>query len=233
MNNPKNNIFQVINEDQLNDIIKFKTNNLILVMFEMTQCKPSSFIKPYFVELSKSNKDVYFIIINFDKYKSTNKQHIIDIESTPTFKFYYQTKMLYSFTGGGVEEKELLISQIKYLKENLNAFVSDDLEKKQEIIKKINGFKEYGIETKKNLSINNSLEELQKELDFYSNNLQKAFVNNIETSKKPVLSREEKIDKIKKLHDWNLHSNNQELQKLKYMKNIHIALNNTKRKKRK
>lgn len=93
------NIFQVINEDHVDEILTQHRLNLTIVMLSAKNCGPCKHIKPAFVNLAKQYKDIFCVYIDRDNYLVTKGKHFMEYESTPTFVFYFDNKKITEIIG--------------------------------------------------------------------------------------------------------------------------------------
>lgn len=120
------NIFQVINETHLDEILLQHMRDLVIIMLSSKTCPPCKIIKPKFIELSKSHKDVFFVYVDRSNYNGTTNKYFAEYEFTPTFLFYFGNNRV-AFIEGSHEES--LIKILMILKQKIN-------EKRQEIQQK-------------------------------------------------------------------------------------------------
>ena len=83
------NLFQVISENNLDEILSNNPQKLILIMLSSKNCGPCKIIKPKFVGLSKQHNDVFFIYVDITNYAITTNKYFAEYEYTPTFLFYF------------------------------------------------------------------------------------------------------------------------------------------------
>ena len=62
--NSINNIFQVVNEAHLDEILNEHQQGLTVLMLSSKVCEPCKMIKPVFIQLSKQNSDCIFVYID-------------------------------------------------------------------------------------------------------------------------------------------------------------------------
>ena len=111
------NIFQVVKEDHLDEILTNYMQNLVLIMLSSKICGPCKTIKPKFVDLSKKNKDTVFIYIDRDNYEVTQNRYFTQFKFTPTFIFYFGKNQI-AFIEGAHEDA--LIKTIVLLKQKID-----------------------------------------------------------------------------------------------------------------
>ena len=120
------NIFQVINETHLDEILSQHMRDLVVIMLSSKNCGPCKTIKPRFVELSKQHKDIFFVYVDRTNYDVMENKYFADYLFTPTFLFYFGGNRV-AFIEGNHEES--LIKIIMILKQKIE-------EKRQEILQK-------------------------------------------------------------------------------------------------
>lgn len=109
MNN--GNVLEVTGENDYRNIILENKHNLIVVQFSAEWCQPCKYIYPIFVKLSKKYKNAIFIHVDIDKSLIEDAK---TIESIPSFKFYFNQNMIYSFIGSNVDFLENTIKNYYY-----------------------------------------------------------------------------------------------------------------------
>lgn len=107
------NIFQVLKESDLDEIIDDHPRNLILVMFSSKTCAPCMSIKPTFISLANKNPDCFFVYIDVPSFTCDTNKYSNKIEMTPTFVFYFNNQEVGNVTGA---QEESLIATLNYLK---------------------------------------------------------------------------------------------------------------------
>ena len=122
------NIFQVIKEDHLDEILTNYMQNLVLVMLSSKTCGPCKAIKPKFVEQSKTNKDTLFVYIDRDNYEPTQNKYFTEFKYTPTFIFYFGNNQI-AFVEGAHEPA--LVQAINVLKQKIENKKKEVLEKEK------------------------------------------------------------------------------------------------------
>jgi len=137
------NIFQVIKEDHLDEILSNYMQNLVLVMLSSKTCGPCKTIKPKFVDLSKKNKDTVFIYIDRDNYELTHNKYFNQFKFTPTFIFYFGKNQI-AFVEGAHEEA--LVKTIALLKQKIE-------EKKKEFNEKERAMEEQKLKELQNAQL--------------------------------------------------------------------------------
>jgi|688.fasta_scaffold406575_2 thiol-disulfide isomerase/thioredoxin len=134
------NIFQVVNENNLTEILTNNIQKLVVIMLSSKDCNPCRQIKPKFVELSKQNKDTFFVYIDRTNYLFTNDKYFSEYQYTPTFLFYFGGNKI-AFVQGAHEQP--LVKTLAILKQKIE-------EKRQEMIQR-----EKELEQQKILELNN------------------------------------------------------------------------------
>lgn len=110
------NIFQVINENDLDEILSNHIRDLVVIMLSSQTCAPCKVIKPKFVGLSQQHKDVFFVYIDRSSYTITGNKYFTEFEYTPTFVFYFGGNKI-AFVEGGHEPS--LVQAITVLKQKI------------------------------------------------------------------------------------------------------------------
>jgi len=102
----ENNLFQLLNENDVDEIMEDNQQTLIVAMFSSTTSTPCKQIKPIFVDLSKRYNDCIFLYIDINNFKNTNYKFTKNIEATPKFVFYIGSDQIAFITGA--HEKQLV-----------------------------------------------------------------------------------------------------------------------------
>jgi thiol-disulfide isomerase/thioredoxin len=111
------NIFQVINESHLDEILSQHVRDMVVIMLSSKDCAPCRVIKPKFVALSKEHSDVFFVYIDKSNYAVTQNKYFTEFEYTPTFVFYFGGNKI-AFVEGGHEPS--LVRAIMVLKQKID-----------------------------------------------------------------------------------------------------------------
>ncbi len=123
------NIYQVINESDLDEIFTNHSDKIIIVMYAKRKCKPCRKFKSTFVEISKKYNESIFLYIDVENFENTGK-YISKIKSTPTFKYYYDNEQLVTICGPDkkiFEEKlNIVLNSLKAYKHQNNDDVKND-----------------------------------------------------------------------------------------------------------
>jgi thiol-disulfide isomerase/thioredoxin len=122
----ENNIFQVTEEQHLDEILQNNAQKLTLIMYSSKTCGPCKLIKPKFVFLSKQNKDCFFAYIDINAFVSTTRKYIMNVECTPKFSYYFGGKEVASFNGA---HEQALIDTLTLLKDKIEAKRKETLQK--------------------------------------------------------------------------------------------------------
>ncbi len=126
------NIFQVVNETHLDNIMHDNMQKLIVVMYSSSMCKPCKMYKPKFVTLSKTNPNVLFIYIDVTKYDASENKYFKECESFPTFLYYFSNTLVAYVKG--VDENGI-ITTMASINQKIEAKKNQLLLEKQELEK--------------------------------------------------------------------------------------------------
>ncbi len=110
------NIFQVINENNLDEILSHHMRDLVVIMLSGKNCSPCKAIKPKFVELSKQYKDIFFVYVDITNYTTVGNKYFSEYEFTPTFLFYFGYSKI-AFIEGAHEQS--LVKTLLTLKQKI------------------------------------------------------------------------------------------------------------------
>lgn len=211
-----NNIFQIISEEHMNDIINRYIDTLIVVMYSSSNiCEDCPQIKRQFIELSKNNPNNLFIYVCVENYKDSSGKYTNDfnIEHLPTFIFLYNANKIGDVCGSDYsilvdtfnqiktiidEELSKLVSEKKNheLVEN-QIFFDDDEKTKRKLI--LMGyfykFAKYGIDVNLRYTVLSNLDDMEKDYlhfnDIYTIMEEDRIKKDIEYKKQ--LEKEDKI----------------------------------------
>jgi thiol-disulfide isomerase/thioredoxin len=140
----QDNIFQVINENHLDEILNDHPQNLVVIMYSSKNCGHSKTIKPKFTNLSKTQNDCFYIYIDLTNFTKTTNKYFAGFEFTPTFLFYFGGKKI-AFIEGAHEQS--LLNTITFLKKKID-------EKRKVMLLKVEILDKEKIEEINNININ-------------------------------------------------------------------------------
>lgn len=111
------NIFQVINVSHFEEILSNHIKDLVVVMLSSRTCPPCVPMKSKFIELSKKNKDTFFVFIDKSNYDfGKSDKYFSEFAAFPTFLFFFGENRLGFFSG---TNEQSLISTILSLKHKI------------------------------------------------------------------------------------------------------------------
>ena len=123
MSNQTTNLYQVIKEEDLNEILEDNIRKLVVIMFSSKDCIPCMNILPKFVETAEQKLDCFFVYINIHKYTDTSKKYTEKLKCTPRFAYYYNKQELAYVLGQNekvfIKTLNDLIFRIKEKKEEI------------------------------------------------------------------------------------------------------------------
>ncbi len=183
------NIFKIINESSLTEIIDEKALTVIIIMFGSKKCVYSKDIKPKFIELSKEYPEFFFIYVDMMDYKITENiytEDIIDDKTgkitTPIFKFILNHDLLTIIPG----------AQYTVLKKTTNdIYTKINKIKKQNEMNELNEEINVNINNENNNSTNNGI--IQSPINNINN------TNNENIGNDKIQLMKNKIDILNKL----------------------------------
>jgi hypothetical protein len=111
------NIYQVIDERDIDEILRANTNKLVVMMFSMIGCSSCKEMKPLFVNMSKQHTESIFIYVCINKFNETDKKYTNWVQYYPSFSYYFKLNEISRFTGGDFNK---LIQTFSYLKIEIN-----------------------------------------------------------------------------------------------------------------
>lgn len=89
------NIFKVLTEIDVDEILTNNSDSLSVIMFSTNPCQACSEIKPKFIELAGKYTDCVFLYVDCSIYNpSTNNKYTSDVKKVPMFKLYYKTNLV-------------------------------------------------------------------------------------------------------------------------------------------
>ena len=167
----KSNIYIVLNENDMDDILIKNMDILIIVLYISKKEDNYINIRRQYIEISKVMQNDIFLFVDINEFKNTMGKYIKNIDM-PIVEFYYNKAMI-AYTAGF--NKEMLIKSVFSLKTKLN-------ELKQKLLN-INKMMEdpknqqCRMENDKYVKINNSnnivnMKQSVNEIDMNNNNIQ-------------------------------------------------------------
>jgi len=138
------NLFQVISENNLDEILSNNPQKLVLIMLSSKNCGPCKIIKPKFVGLSKQHNDVFFIYVDISNYAITTNKYFAEYEYTPTFLFYFNGSKV-AFIKGAREQS--LYNTLTVVKQKIE-------EKRQELMQREKLLEMQKLQELQNMSFN-------------------------------------------------------------------------------
>lgn len=194
------NIYQILTEEDVDDIFYNNPNKIIVLMFSQKKCVHSCKIKGKFLTLAKNSPSSFFIFIDVESFqKKTDKFDFIN--HTPTFLYYFDNKLLITIEGASsnnneIEETYNMLSQkIANLQDKitktpqkslfektsessnkiktLSPDINDDqiLQTKINLLKKLKIFADAGFNLRHNYSLANSLEDMYNEIEYLNDHI--------------------------------------------------------------
>ncbi len=124
------NIFQVLKESDIDDILANHMKSLVVIMLSSQDCPPCKIIKPKFISLSKEHSDVFFIYVDRTRYHVGSNKYFVKYVYTPTFVFYFGDKQI-AFLEGAQEES--LVRTLVVLKDKINAKRHEMIERDRQL----------------------------------------------------------------------------------------------------
>lgn len=119
-----NNIFKVLTADDLTQILEKNKNKIVSIFYSTNDCQNCKQIYPMFAQTSQEYPNVFFILINLDKFKdgsSNGIQYSHNITHVPHFSFYYNNKQVFEFTGGSFSKFRLSLNTLlKQIDDSMN-----------------------------------------------------------------------------------------------------------------
>lgn len=155
MNNILNNIFKVLNETDLNDVLNNHKYNIVIMMFSSDKCQSCKIIKPFYINMSKHFNNEIFIYIDVDNFVHTSNKYINNVDVIPKFIFLYNLQEIASVGGSDknllIDTLNEIIGRLNTLKTQMNKFDDSAFEQ----IYNINNDKVCNINENKSSNVNN------------------------------------------------------------------------------
>lgn len=194
------NIFQVVKEDHIDNILKKNSKKLVVLMITMNGCGACVKIKPFYYQLSKKYNDYIFLFINVHNFNVTEGKYTNDLNYFPTFKYYFG---LYDI--GRVEG-----ANQKKIEEVILVF-------KQRLEKSMN----HSLDNPTNNTINNPTNNTTNNPtnDYSNDSLQNTKTQNLEERKMNQLKQLEELEKKRYMIQMHQLYRLQQLQNMRQVKN--------------
>jgi len=228
-----NNIYQVIKEKDLNEIINDHPQDLLLIMYSSKTCGPCKKIKPLFINMSKENEDSFFVYIDINNYDGDISKYTNGFEGTPKFSFYFNKNEIAIIYGANEQVLKDTYMKLKMkILEKMREFIEQEEQKKHnenkqhiendktdnknniekiELLKKLHELTQNGVELTKNYDFNSDYNELLAEYNY-----QMSLKDNSHDDNK----KEEKIKKIQELNQINQMIQMQKIHKLRQLEQL-------------
>lgn len=107
-----NNIFKVIDETSLEEILSDHKNELVVVTFTSTTINNND-IRKCLLQLSTENKDCIFVFITTDDFINTTYKYTKNVKPLPKSCFYFDMEELVSVQGSNISDVVVLFYNIK------------------------------------------------------------------------------------------------------------------------
>lgn len=237
----ENNLFQVIDENDLDEILNEHRDNLVVIMFSSKMCTHCKKIKPKFVDLSTNNKDCLFIYIDLDNFKDTSTKYTQNIQHIPHFVYYLNNTSLSVISGANeeaiskvlvflkdkinVKKKEILEREVS---SGSNSNSKTELSKKMEALAQLKQLVHTGVVLRKQYNLNSELQDLYDELEYHLD-INKDINKNIKEetkshksskSSKSAEARKEKIKQLQELMKINQSLQQQQIQNTQQLREL-------------
>jgi thiol-disulfide isomerase/thioredoxin len=199
-----NNLYSVENEDNLINIMKANTKNIIIIMFSNKECPPCQKLRPVFKSMANDNTQHLFLYVDLSNYKETHKYFTKNVELTPTFCYYYNGNLLHITDNLSNEVISKLWNDIK-------------INEKKEILDIIDYiFTKYNLKPNTSCNYDTEIIVLKQELDSLLLHVDE--INNKDTEKK---ERDLLIKEFNELHSLKKNLQQQYSFRINQLKNIY------------
>jgi thiol-disulfide isomerase/thioredoxin len=181
-----NNIFRVMNNNDLTEILQDHAQKLVVAMYSSQECGPCINFKPKFVAYAKVNPDIFFVYIDINNFKDPQHQYLSNVNATPKFIFYFNTHMIGDIVGA---DEKVFVETIEYLKSRIDErhheIEQQELLHKQqkmeeenylkiELLKKLYELTQRGVKLTQSYNMNSSVDKMMWEYNLHMKNLQAA-----------------------------------------------------------
>lgn len=127
-----NNIFQVITQKDLDEIIDEHSGSLIVLMYSSKSCPACVTIKPAFISMAKSNNDCFFVYIDVNRFEDPTQKYTKGISHIPRFAYLYNKQEISTIIGA---DEEKMIKTLAYLRQLIEHKKRQHLEAKEAVLK--------------------------------------------------------------------------------------------------
>jgi thiol-disulfide isomerase/thioredoxin len=241
------NIFQVINENHLEEIINQNRQTLIVIMLSSKECPPCKTIKPKFITSSKQNKDIMYIYIDRTNYTGVTGKYLEKFLYTPTFIFYFNCHEIGSIEGA---QEQTLITTINDIKQKIDAIKqeveketklkqtevvmkdqpkpvphqsTDLLVKKMEILNMLRELIEKGHKLSKNYNLDSEYEEMLFEYQYQtSQQMNNQQPNKMDEKESLLKKKQEQVKQIQELDMLHQKMQMESFKKLQQLRRIQM-----------
>lgn len=189
-----NNIYQVLKESDLDEILSDYAQHIVIVMFSSKTCIPCMKIKPRFITMSNEHPDCFFVYIDIDNFDDKTSKYLGTIQSTPKFSYFFNKQEIAYVLGVNeeaingtlihlkdkIESKRKEYIEIEQQKQqhqqyqqqnNFHQYTNDDqiISMKLDMLKKIYELQKAGFKITKKYGLDDSLEDMINEYEFHQN----------------------------------------------------------------
>jgi hypothetical protein len=94
-----NNIFRVLTESDLDEIVQDNQKNLVMIMFSSQTCEETMKLKAQYVDVSNLNQDCFFVYVDLNDFIEQTHKYTKDIKHNMQFSFYFNLSEIGYVTG--------------------------------------------------------------------------------------------------------------------------------------
>ena len=120
------NIFQVLKETDIEEILEEHTQSLVLIMVSSKGCPPCAEIRPKFIKLAKDNPDCFFVYIDRSNFIPPKSDFFKGENVTPKFLFYFNIQEIAEIIGA---HEDAIVKTLHHIKSKIEAKKKEFLEK--------------------------------------------------------------------------------------------------------
>ena len=137
-----NNIFRVMNNNDLTEILQDHSQKLVVVMYSSQSCGPCINFKPKFITYAKANPETFFVYIDINNFKDPKHQYLANVNATPKFSFCFNLHVIGDVVGA---DERVFVETLEYLKGRINER-RHDIEQQELLYKKQKMFQDWPLQ---------------------------------------------------------------------------------------
>lgn len=119
-NNNRQNLVQILTEEDLDGCLDENSNRITLVLFSTKTCRGCKILVPKYVALAKKYPDCFFIMVDLHNFQNQQNKYTANIVNVPTVVYYYDNQQILGIEGPSDVELE---ENILYVLNKINTFL--------------------------------------------------------------------------------------------------------------